>query len=239
KEVENSDFGDTGDKNVIGAYGDFELIKNHTTQAFLIWQRTEPTSELSRFTAGFYARGKINNFFHETEFAYQGGEISNIDVSAYMAALNIGYTFAGQKIAPTVAVGIDYLSGDDDLSDDTFKTFNTLYATNHKYYGFMDYFINIPVHTQKAGLQDIITTVSVALLKNLHAKLDYHLFSTAQEVFGETAIGMELDLTVTYGFRKGIKLVGGYSSFTPDKVFENWKGSAPASWAYLMTIFNF
>ena len=65
------------------------------------------------------------------------------------------------------------------------------------------------------------------------------MLSTAQEVSGETAIGTELDLTTTYGFRKGIKLVGGYSSFTPGRVFKSWKGTDFAGGAYLMTIFNF
>ncbi len=65
------------------------------------------------------------------------------------------------------------------------------------------------------------------------------MFCTAQKVSGETIIGMELDLTTGYGFRKGIKLVGGYPSFIPNTVFESWKEPDPASRIYLMTIFNF
>ncbi len=69
-----------------------------------------------------------------------------------MFALNIKYKF-DSPVKPTIGVGIDYLSGDDGTDDD-YNVFNTLYATNHKYYGFMDYFINLPNDTYGKGLMD-------------------------------------------------------------------------------------
>ena len=177
----------------------------------------------------------------EVDFALQSGTSGTTDSSATLIGVRIGVALAEMPFKPAVGIGFDLVSGDDPATDE-YEAFNTLYATNHKYYGFMDYFLNVPAHTHDAGLQDIIPTASFAPLKGLRVKLDYHLFSTAQEVSGETAIGTELDLTAIFNFRKGINLVGGYSRFTPDKVFklESWKrGPDPASWAYLMTIFNF
>lgn len=49
----------------------------------------------------------------------------------------------------------DHLSGDDDPSDGTVRVFDTLFATNHKFYGLADYFLNIPVQTVGRGLQDL------------------------------------------------------------------------------------
>jgi len=243
KEVENADISDTGDRNIIGAYGDFKLFQNHTTQAFLIWQRAEPTSVLSRFTLGFYAKGKVNNFFHETEFAYQGGEITNIDVSAFMAALNIGYTFANQQIKPTVAVGLDFLSGDDNPADGTFKTFHTLYATNHKYYGFMDYFLNIPVHTGQLGLQDFHIKLSAKPSKQWQIALALHNFQSAEDFTlaggsTSTAFGNEADLTVKYKYLKNVIFVSGLSVFSPGDIFDEIRGQDSSTWFYLMTIVN-
>ena len=190
------------------------------------------------FSKGAYQLGGLK-LSQEIDFALQSGTKSgSTDISATLIGVRVSVSLPGLPFKHSVGIGFDLVSGDD-TSTVEYEAFNTLYATNHKYYGFMDYFINVPAHTKNAGLQDIIPTVSVALLKNLQAKVDYHLFSTTQEVGGQTAIGTELDLTITYGFRKGIKVVGGYSSFTPDKVFESWKGTDPASWAYLMTIFNF
>ena len=54
-----------------------------------------------------------------------------------MFALNFKYSFKS-PVKPAIGVGIDYLSGDDGQDADKYKVFNTLYATNHKYYGFMD-----------------------------------------------------------------------------------------------------
>ena len=199
--------------------------------------------DLNRNTMGIFSKGTYQlgglKFSQEVDYALQSGTSGTTDISATLIGVRASLQFTNLPFKHSIGIGFDLISGDSDPDDDKYEAFNTLYATNHKYYGFMDYFINVPAHTQNAGLQDIIPTVSVALLKNLQAKVDYHILSTAQEVSGETAIGTEMDLTITYAFRKGIKVVGGYSSFTPDTVFESWKGSDPASWAYLMTIFNF
>ena len=76
-------------------------------------------------------------------------------MSAPLGALKQGYTVDGASRSPGVSVGVEYLSGDDDPTDGTYKVFDTLYATNHKFYGFMDYFLNIPVHTFGLGLRDV------------------------------------------------------------------------------------
>ncbi len=202
--------------------------------------------DLNRNTIGIFSKGTYQlaglKLTQEVDFALQSGTQSgSTDISATLIGVRVGVALAEMQFKPAFGIGFDLVSGDDPATDE-YEAFNTLYATNHKYYGFMDYFINVSASTHDTGLQDIIPTASFAPLKGLRVKLDYHLFSTAQEVSGETAIGTELDLTATYGFRKGIKLVGGYSRFTPDKVFEleSWNmGSDPASWAYLMPIFNF
>jgi len=59
------------------------------------------------------------------------------------------------SMSPVLSAGVDYLSGDDGEDETKYKVFNTLYATNHKFYGFMDYFLNLPVHTYGKGLMDM------------------------------------------------------------------------------------
>lgn len=49
----------------------------------------------------------------------------------------------------------DLLSGDADPNDGDTKVFDTMFATNHKFYGFADMFLNISVHTGGQGLQDL------------------------------------------------------------------------------------
>jgi hypothetical protein len=238
KEVEMLEIGDEGDKNVMGLYGDFKLIKGETTQLFFIWQKMDDTDQLSRYTAGFYAKGNSGAFRHELEFALQGGKIGGMDISAFMAAANFGYTFKG-NLAPDVAFGVDYLSGDDDPGSGKYKVFDTLYATNHKYYGFMDYFLNIPAHTFGLGLMDIHATLSIKPSTKISLALKYHNFQSAKEsVVNSKNFGNEFDLTVKMKYNKTLTFVAGASFFAPGEVFKAVSREDSASWFYLMTIFN-
>jgi Alginate export len=238
KERERLEIGDDGDKNVIGLYGDFKLFKGETTQLYFIWQKLDETDDLSRFTAGFYAKGKTGGFRHELEFALQGGKIAGEDISAFMAAANFGYTFKG-NLAPDFAFGVDYLSGDDDNNDGKYKVFDTLYATNHKYYGFMDYFLNLPVHTFGLGLMDIHATLAIKPSAKTALALKYHNFQSAKDsVVNSKNFGSEFDLTFKLKYSKTLTFVAGASLFTPGDVFKAAGREDSGNWFYLMTIFN-
>ncbi len=242
-EVEQLEVGNTGDQNVLGAYGDFKLANSHKTQAFLIWQKRNPTESLSRYTLGFYANGKFGDLRHETEFAYQGGKLTSggteLDVRALMAALNLGYTSGNM----TITLGADYLSGDDDPGDDKFKVFDTMYATNHKYYGHMDYFLNIPGHTFGLGLLDMHAKLSATPWPKTGIKAAFHVFNANQDYSlsdGSTAkdFGSEVDVTIDHKYRANVSFVGGVSFFFPGEIFKDTRGNDTSSWFYIMSIVN-
>ncbi|MBW2732009.1 MAG: alginate export family protein, partial [Deltaproteobacteria bacterium] len=112
-----------------------------------------------RFTTGLFLDGTLMpGLSYMAEFYYQGGTIdagaADITISAMLAALRVGYT-APVWGKPRVEAFFDYLSGDDDPADDKSQSFDTLFATNHKFYGFMDAFLNIPAHTGGLGLMDM------------------------------------------------------------------------------------
>ena len=69
-----------------------------------------------------------------------------------------------------------FLSGEDDPGDGKHKVFDTLYATNHKFYCYMDYFLNIPVHTLGSGLSDIHVKVAIKPSPDASLRLAYHTF---------------------------------------------------------------
>ncbi len=246
KEIENLEVGDIGDKNVMGINADFKLSSKYTAQAFFIWQKMNPSDFLSRYTTGIYVKGKLGAFRHELELAYQGGKLGGmdplpgLDVSAFLAAFNFGYTLSDSGLSPDIALGVDYLSGDDNFGDNKYEVFDTLYATNHKYYGFMDYFLNIPVHTQGLGLMDVHAAVSVKPSAQMSASLKYHNFRANVEhmATGSKSFGSELDLTVKYTYNKHLSFVLGASAFMPGEIFKMTRGEDTATWLYLMTIFK-
>lgn len=208
-------------------------------------QTLADSDDLQRLTLGTYRKGSFGMLDYETEAAFQLGTRINPnakkrqDVSAFMATGSVGYTFdIHQK--PRIAVGYDYLSGQ--TPDDTdYKVFDTLFATNHKFYGFMDYFLNIPVHTGGVGLQDLMLKFQIIPHKKVTLKVDFHQFLSAQTVENMNSYGQELDLTLVAAYHKALNFTLGLSVFLPDALMESRfkDNSDMAVWVYLMTTANF
>ena len=246
KEFEKFNYGDTLDQNVIGIYSDLFFSRNYKIQPFIIWQKAIPSKLMNRFTPGIYVKGDIGAFTHETEFAYQFGDmtISNRqqNVSAYMFAINASYTF-DSPIKPMIGAGIEFLSGDENLADNDYKTFNTLYGTNHKFYGYMDYFTDLPAHTYRLGLIDIIGKFGFTPLENLNALLTAHVFNSnvgygLQNGSTSNNFGTEFDLLLNYKYNDSFSLEGGASLFLPGNIFKEKKGTDNSTWFYLMAVVN-
>lgn len=136
---------------------------------------------------------------------------TDIDYQAWMAALRLAW--AGADVG-RIEAGADLLSGDDDLTDTKVKAFDTLYATNHKWYGWMDYFLNVPLHTRNLGLTDILVGYTAPKFGRVTPQLVAHWFLTAQDsAAGHRDLGVEVDTEVAVAVADGVKLVGGYSLF--------------------------
>lgn len=241
-ETESNALGDVGDKNVRGVWVETSFVNSTRVDLFFINQNTSPGDVLNRHTYGVFSKGSYSlgsmTLSQETDFALQSGlnEGNDVAASLFGTRVKLKPNNSAQKI--WVGVGYDVVSGDDvSTSDD--EAFNTLYATNHKYYGFMDYFLNVPVHTQGAGLTDVVFSGGFKPKAKWSVKADYHILTSSQEMNGLSAIGTELDLTAVYGYSKDIKVITGASFFTPDELFNSWRGDANASWGYIMTVYNF
>lgn len=256
QEQEERDPGDYQDQFVYGAHLDIELKQNNRTQGFIFVQRRQPRRELNRVTVGAHMKGTVGGFSYESDLAYQFGDITtvaNIDdstevytvetVAAYMATVRLGYSAKKVPMSPAVSGAIDYLSGDDDPLDDDYKVFNTLYATNHKFYGFMDYFLNIPRDTYGGGLADLWGRASATVRPGTKLMLDAHYFQAAENVALDEGrvskkFGTELDLTLKHAYDKSLTFLLGASWFTPGDIFESKRGGDDATWFYIMTIFD-
>lgn len=223
----------------------------YTVQAFFLYDNPATASlRQNRMTTGIYAGGHFGGFDYELDAAVQMGDFKDTlntsgDISANMVGVRLGYSFP-DLAKLRIGVGYDRLSGQDADDDTKYGAFHTLYATNHKYYGYMDYFTNIPLHTANLGLQDIIAQVSLVPVEGLSIAADFHLFSTVidPEDVGMTgkksAIGSELDLTAKWSVAKAVGMTLGWSTFSGDADRALRTGTTDAtSWAYLMTTVNF
>ena len=182
------------------------------------------------------------------EAAYQFGNFFDRDISAYLVSVSAYYKAGIAK----VGIGADILSGTDPDDEATkMNTYQATYGTNHKFYGYMDYFINIPVNTNNLGLNDFYITSYFkpqdskwSFGANIHQfmsnKSDDLTLPGNSSPTSENTFGQEIDLTVKYAFIKGTTLVWGGSVFFPSGLMKY--AFAPredmAYWSYVMIVAN-
>lgn len=174
---------------------------------------------------------------------------NNLQLSAYM--LNSYIELYNKNLFG--GAGLDYLSGNSDKTPAGYsQNFSTLYATNHKFYGYMDYFVNFPDDTKQRGLIDAYLRIGVTAVKNFKATLDVHHFYLANKnniVVNkiQKSLGTEFDLLTEYQPSSLINLQAGYSLMFATKNMKLIKGGGSNNyngWAFIMfkvspTFFNY
>lgn len=202
-----------------------------------------PQTKDYRWTGGPYSAGKIiGPLSYEAEaYMQQGHDPKKTPKKAYFASAQLKGTYDIFRCG----VGHDLVSGD--TKDEDTVAFNTLYATNHKFYGFMDMFTNLPAHTQNAGLRDSYASAGVKKGR-WDLGVTGHRFRTAgnrvvvnpatkaAKRFNEKVWGTEWDTIATWTASKHVSVQAGYTVLLPGEAFENAFPKAPEypNWSYLM-----
>jgi len=235
--------------NLFGAVGTYPLADGQRVEALVLFDNsTFPVAAgpdvdenmLSRVTAGVAAYGKESGFDYELEAYYQmgdafdGGTGELGSIAAYLASAKVGYLVDEEK-GMRVGGLFTIVSGDDDAGDGDINNFNTLFASNHKFYGFMDYFIGAGSFAR--GLQDIGLSFGMKANDQTSVSLDLHNFTAPQAPSGfDNALGQEIDFTVNHKYNSALTLVAGLSAFMPG---DDFGGEDTAFWGYLSSIVNF
>lgn len=169
---------------------------------------TDGKGKRLRHTIGTHIKGKSPAGFSYTgEFYFQAGSIgegsSKQSISAFLGAASVSYKLKNVATKPSFKLFGDFVSGDSNLTDKVDASFNTLFATNHKFYGFVDLFLNLPAHTKKHGLMDFGLSIKLAPTKKFSTGLTFHYFrlftplkDSNQKVQQE--LGPEIDLVLKY-----------------------------------------
>jgi hypothetical protein len=216
-----------------GAYGTLPLGETGSLDLFGLMTTDGREDNGSEVTFGGLWKGKAGPVDVRLEGSLQSGERGGTDVSAHMFGAR-----AGGKVheSTTVTLWYDYLSGDDDPTDDEVGVFNTLFATNHAFYGAADFFLNIPVHTGGLGLKDAAVKFAFVLSPTTSFKADLHHFTTAEPgTLSTQSLANELDLTLTHQISPGLSAVAGYSYVqAKDGMRELGRLSENAQWTFFM-----
>ena len=226
-------------------------------------QKGNPPRDI--YTLGTHLKslpGSLGNWDYDVEVAGQLGQYQypkgtplvvngeKLDQQAYAFHLEGGYTFKSVDMKPRVGLIYNQGSGDSDPYDDKHQTFVNLYPTNHKFYGFMDFFA-------WQNMQEIVLTTSSQPIGKLNAKLDFHVFriqdtydfsynaaQTARTTGGygiqpnnKAGFGQELDFVLTYPICKWAGVESGYGHFFTgayvDASLAKTGGAHDADWYYL------
>lgn len=230
------------DYNFWGLYYKYRHNPEYKLDGYFLFESDEDEvvpgeDNLKRATLGFYSKGQLSERFDfESEAAFQFGNRRGQDVSAFMLTGSVGYTFpSARKYA--VRIGYDFLSGMD-AGDTDYKVFDTLFATNHKFYGFMDYFINIPVNTAGQGLQDFMIKGRIPLSDVWQLDAHFHNFRAAKGE--EKNFGAELDLVLNYAYNSAVSFQFALAFFDPGDLMEaRFQNSDFGVWSYTTLLVGF
>jgi Alginate export len=153
-------------------------------------------------------------------------------VAAWMGGARAGrFPMASRRTS--AIVGADLLSGDGSPVDGTYTAFNTMYATNHPFYGRMDLFLDPAARTKDAGLVDLFASAASGLDTPVAARVDIHRF--APQAGNSREIGWELDAIVPVKLSKAVDLELGYGAFRASSgadVMGLGQAGSTRHWAY-------
>ena len=172
-------------------------------------------------------------------YLQEGRTDLNQQVNAFM--IN-AYAEVHKKTA-LVGLGFDFISGSNDKTKaKQSQCFNTLYGSNHKFYGYMDYFLSMPTDTKQRGLMDTYLKLAFGPFKNFTPMLDVHYFALANTYTSATksikkGLGVETDFILDYKPKLYMNIQLAYSNMMGSKSMEWLKGGnrdTHRGWLYLI-----
>lgn len=195
-------------------------------------------------TFGFYGTKTLGGVSLEYDAYYQFGKNpAGTDLSAYMVGVNATFW----KTKPhNLSIGVDLLSGDKSTTSDKDETFNPLYGTHHKFYGYMDYFYVGNGHKNK-GLVDFFLKTKFKTGEKSSLNAHAHQFFSQSSITTESSedlsssLGTEIDLVYVLNIAPGVVFNLGYSTLFQTESLEYLKNVAnpkSASWAWAMIGFK-
>lgn len=194
---------------------------------------------------------KLQGWDYECEFAFQAGQVADLDLTAFAAHAGLGYNFACSW-KPRLFFEYNFASGDSDPTDGDIETFQNLFPSNHKFYGFMDLFSWQNIHNPELSLRAQPT-------KQLTLETDLHAFWLADtndawyRANGVTKVrpldslarnansyvGSEIDLLVTYKPVKFLTVLAGYSHFFAGDYLRDTGSDSDADFGYVQALISF
>ena len=194
---------------------------------------------------------KLHGWEYEGEFAFQTGQVADLNLTAFAAHVGAGYNFKCPW-TPRLFFEYNYASGDTDPTDSNIETFQNLFPSNHPRYGFMDLFSWQNIHDPELSLK-------AKPCKQVGLEADFHGFwladtndawyrangvtkvrpITPASRAASSFVGSEIDLLITYQPVKFLTVWAGYSHFFAGDYLDATGPNDDADFGYVQATINF
>ena len=165
---------------------------------YVFHQTADSGVDTDQSSFGARPAGKTGTVSYRGEATVQSGTRAGDDASAYMLGGRLRFDVGGSG---TLILWYDFLSGAPNPNDGETRVCDTMFATNHKFYGVADMFLNTPAHTGGQGLQDLAVKGSYRVSPEVSFGLDLHTFSLVeQRALASSHPGEEVDATLRYRY---------------------------------------
>jgi hypothetical protein len=191
---------------------------------------------------------KFNGWEAEGEFAFQKGQVSDLDLTAFAAHIGGGYNFKCPW-SPRIFADYNYASGDDSQTDGDIETFQNLFPSNHPRYGYMDLF-----SWQNMSNPEVKFNVKPCKEVGLEADFNWFWLANTNDAWyrsnGTTRVrpitpgapnyvGAEIDILMTFQPVKPLVIWVGYSHFFSGGYVSATGPSNDADFGYAQATINF
>jgi len=203
-----------------------------------------------RITSGIYINkgGKDSKFSMEASAYYQYGKNpEGIKQNAYMISIIPRFNINNWLYSKS---GLNFFSGNDETNDNgQNNAFNKLFGDGHRYYGYMDYFLNIESNTRGGGMRELFAGLFFKTGKKSELEVSYHHFAlggqmintdiTTEVVAANRNLGNEIDLQLKIKLQDDLSVRFAYATMFATPSMEFIKGgdhSRYQQWATVMLI---
>ena len=195
--------------DLIGLYAQTTLLSFQITEGYVLYRDKDsaefdgPARRIWTLGTRWKSTPKLAPWDYYLEVASQVGEVdkpgstgtgknparrfgdnslkNGIDHHALAAVIGGGFTCTNCPTKPRVGLEYNYASGDSNPNDKESTTFDNLFPTNHKFYGYMDLFAWKNIHNTRL-------TLSASPHKTVVAQVDYHpailIMASCTRLFG-------------------------------------------------------
>jgi hypothetical protein len=224
-----------GDADLYGTYFSAQTLGNSSIgmDAYLMGAQVQmgfAETAMTPYWVGVrFFRERETGFHFSAELTYQFGDMGDSDddvsIGAWGLESFLGYTW-NSPTHPTIKGGITWMSGDDDLGDDSFDTFFTPAGEVHPRLGMMDLFAsNLLNVATTGGLGLNAYTIGYSGSKDNHSwGADIWHFETDEDASfitgDESELGQEVDLWYNYQYSEHMVAQFAVSYFNAGSLYE-------------------